>query len=47
MRVEEAIAIFEEEREDRVQEIILLGKKKSSIRRLILEEKENDKNYFG
>ncbi len=44
--IDESIKMFEEKYEDKVTEIILLGKN-GSISRLIMEEKENEANYFG
>ena len=46
LTIEECIALFEVDNEDIIQDIILLGKN-GSIRRLRMEEKQNDKNYFG
>ena len=44
--IDECIKLFEDDNKDIVQDIILLGKN-GSIRRLRMEEKDNDKTYFG
>ncbi|MCK9370454.1 hypothetical protein M0R04_11140 [Candidatus Dojkabacteria bacterium] len=46
LTLDESVKKFEDDKEDIVQEIILLGKN-GNIRRLRMEEKDNDKIYFG